>query len=48
MLLQKDREIAEAYQCWGTPGAVVIRPDGTIGSQIAEGAEAIKPKWHVL
>jgi peroxiredoxin len=42
VLLQKDREITQAYQCAGTPGAVVIRPDGTVGSPIAPGAEAIK------
>jgi peroxiredoxin len=42
MLLQKDREVAQAYQCAGTPGAVVIRPESTIGSPIAPGAEAIK------
>jgi peroxiredoxin len=42
ILLLKDDEVAEAYQCWGTPGAVVIRPDGTIGSPIAEGAGAIE------
>lgn len=42
ILLQKDREVVQAYQCAGTPGAVVIRPDGTVGSPVAPGAEAIK------
>jgi thiol-disulfide isomerase/thioredoxin len=42
VLLQKDREIAEAYQAYGTPGAVLIRPDGTIGSPVAQGADAIR------
>jgi peroxiredoxin len=41
MLLQTDREVAEAYQAHGTPGAVVVRPDGTIGGPVAMGAEAI-------
>jgi hypothetical protein len=42
ILLQKDRELAQAYQCAGTLGAVVIRPDGTVGSPVAPGAEVIK------
>lgn len=41
VLLQHDREVAEAYQVAGTPGAVLVRPDGTIGSPVAQGAEAI-------
>jgi thiol-disulfide isomerase/thioredoxin len=42
VLLQEKREVAEIYQAWGTPGAVLIRPDGTIGSPLAQGAEAIR------
>src|SRR5205085_2672241 len=42
LLLQKDREIAEAYRDQGTPAAVLIRPDGTIGSPLAMGADAIR------
>ena len=42
VLLQKKREIAETYQAWGTPAAVLIRPDGTIGSSVAQGADAIR------
>ena len=42
VLLQHDREIAEAYKAYGTPGAVLIRPDGTIGSPLAQGADAIR------
>lgn len=42
VLLQKDREIAEAYQAYGTPGAVLIGPDGTIDSPLAQGADAIR------
>jgi peroxiredoxin len=41
ILLQQDREVAEAYQAYGTPCAVVVRADGTIGSPLAPGAEAI-------
>jgi peroxiredoxin len=42
VLLQKDREVAEAYREEGTPSAVVVRPDGTIGSPLAAGPEAIR------
>src|SRR5712692_9836306 len=42
VLLQHEREIAEAYQDQGTPGAVLVRPDGTIGSPLALGADAIR------
>lgn len=41
ILLQKDREASLQYQAYGTPSAVLIRPDGTIGSSIAGGADAI-------
>lgn len=42
VLLQKDREVAQAYQSHGTPGAVVVLPDGKIGSPLAQGAEQIR------
>ena len=42
VLLQKDREIAQTYQAHGTPSAVLVRPDGTIGSPLAQGADAIR------
>ena len=42
VLLQKDREVSEAYEVRGTPSALVVRPDGTIGSPVAGGAEAIR------
>jgi peroxiredoxin len=35
VLLQKDREIAQAYQAYGTPSAVLIRQGGTIGSSLS-------------
>jgi thiol-disulfide isomerase/thioredoxin len=42
VLLQQDREVLEAYEVRGTPSAVVVRPDGTIGSPVAGGSEAIQ------
>ena len=41
VLLQQDREVAEAYLAAGTPSAVLVRRDGTIGSPLVAGAEAI-------
>jgi methylamine dehydrogenase accessory protein MauD len=41
LLLQHDREVAESYQATATPSAVLIQPDGTIGSPVAIGADAI-------
>jgi peroxiredoxin len=42
VLLQADREVDEAYEVDGTPSAVVVRADGTIGSPLAAGPEAIR------
>src|SRR5215216_6723221 len=42
VLLQKDWEVSEAYRVGGTPSAVLVRPDGTIGSAVVGGAEAIE------
>lgn len=44
-LLQREREMADAYHAWGTPAAVVVRADGVIGSSVAQGADAIR--WLV-
>lgn len=41
-LLQQDHEISKAYQVAGTPSAVLILQDGTVGSSVAGGVEAIK------
>ncbi len=38
----KTRPIAESYQCHGTPGAVLINPDGAVGSALAMGADPIR------
>ena len=42
VLLQKGTEVAFAYQSYETPSAVLIKPDGTIGSSTVSGAEAIR------
>jgi peroxiredoxin len=42
VLLQADREVSEAYGENGTPSAVVVYPDGRIGSSLASGADAIR------
>jgi thiol-disulfide isomerase/thioredoxin len=42
VVLQEDWEAFEAYEVGGTPSAVLLRPDGTIGSAVAGGAEAIR------
>jgi peroxiredoxin len=42
VLLQKDHEVSETYQAIGTPSAVLIRSDGTIGAPLAQGADAIR------
>ena len=42
VLLQEDWEVSEAYKVRGTPSAVVVLPDGTIGSTVVAGSEDIK------
>lgn len=42
VLLQDAFEVATAFGVAGTPAAVLIRPDGMIGSQLVAGAEAIR------
>ena len=42
MLLQQDREVATAFQCYGTPGAVWIGTDGEIKSYVAQGSVEIE------
>ncbi len=48
VLLQQDREVSQAYQLQGTPGAVYIRSDGAIGSPLAIGVEEIQELVEVL
>jgi peroxiredoxin len=42
VLLQRDYEVLQAYQAGGTPSAVLVRPDGTIGSPVTTGPDAIR------
>jgi peroxiredoxin/uncharacterized membrane protein YphA (DoxX/SURF4 family) len=42
VLLQKRFEVVEAYGIAGTPGAVVVAPDGAIASAPAVGPEAVE------
>lgn len=42
VLLQEDDEVAKSYECYGTPGAVLVAPDGSIASPLAQGAEQIQ------
>lgn len=42
VLLQREHEISDRYDALGTPSAVLVRPDGTVGSAVATGAEAIR------
>jgi peroxiredoxin len=42
VLLQKDREVSENYRAVGTPSAVLLHPDGTIASTLAQGADQIQ------
>jgi peroxiredoxin/uncharacterized membrane protein YphA (DoxX/SURF4 family) len=42
LLLQMEREVAEAYEARVTPSAVLINPDGTIGTPLAVGPDAIR------
>lgn len=42
VLLQKDREVSESYQAYGTPAMVLVGADGTIKSPVAAGRDAIR------
>ena len=42
VLIQKDNEVATAYQSTGTPSAVLIAPDGKIRSPLAAGPNAVR------
>ena len=42
LLLQREREIADAYKVHGTPGAVIVYPEGVIASPVALGADSIR------
>lgn len=42
VLLQQDREVAEAYLVRGTPSAVAVRYDGSIFGPLAEGEDEVR------
>lgn len=42
VLLQRDREVAEAYGASGAPSAVLISPEGRISSALLQGADRIR------
>ncbi len=42
VLLQRERELAEAYVAYATPSAVLISPEGSIASVVVQGAVAIR------
>jgi methylamine dehydrogenase accessory protein MauD len=42
VLLQRDREVKEAYDVTGTPAAVLVDADGMIASPLAGGGEAVE------
>lgn len=46
ILLQQDREVAESYQAYGTPSAVLVRADGRVDSALAMGSEQIRQLVH--
>lgn len=42
VLTDRDRKVAGKYKAFGTPSAVIVRGDGTIGSYIVGGADSIR------
>jgi peroxiredoxin len=42
VLLQDDWEVADAYEIDATPGAVVVSPEGIIGSPVAQGPDEVE------
>jgi peroxiredoxin len=42
VLLQDDWEVADAYQVEATPSAVIISPEGTVGSPLGQGPDAVE------
>jgi methylamine dehydrogenase accessory protein MauD len=41
ILIQQDEEVSEDYEVGAMPSAVLVRSDGTIGSRVFEGPDAI-------
>jgi len=42
VLVQKSREVSDAYQAHGTPSMVLVEPGGTISSPVTPGRDAIR------
>jgi methylamine dehydrogenase accessory protein MauD len=42
VLLQEDWEVADAYEVDGTPSAVIVSPEGTIGSPVVQGPAQVR------
>jgi methylamine dehydrogenase accessory protein MauD len=42
VLLQEDWEVADAYELEATPGAVVVSPEGVVGSPLAHGPDDVE------
>jgi peroxiredoxin/uncharacterized membrane protein YphA (DoxX/SURF4 family) len=42
VLLQEKYEVSERYSAFGTPSAVLVHPNGRVGSTLATGSDAIK------
>ncbi len=42
VLIDKDREVPGKYKAFGTPSALIVRQDGTIGTHTVEGADLIR------
>jgi peroxiredoxin len=42
VLLQEDWEVADAYELEATPGAVVVTPEGVVGTPLAHGPDAVE------
>jgi hypothetical protein len=41
-MMQEGWEVSEAYGVEATPGAVLVRPDGTIGSSVFEDLRTVR------
>lgn len=48
VLLQSNRDVADAYRCWGTPAAVLVAKEGTIASNVAKGVPEIRSLVRAL
>jgi peroxiredoxin len=42
VVLQKEWEVSESYEVWGTPSAVLVSADGKVASPVAGGEEGIR------